>query len=128
MGKATDLAIGFGCGIEIDVGEGCSIGRAGLDAVVLEELVTNQVGDLALGGAHAQIHAGFTEPDRQQLSMTVGEMQERHIALGGVVIKTGGQVAGQNSLAIQHQTGCGSSSKDLQEFATGHGHSGVSLI
>ena len=49
VGKAAHLAVGLGSSIEIDIGESGGIGRAGLDAVVLEELVAHQVGHLAVG-------------------------------------------------------------------------------
>jgi hypothetical protein len=108
---------------EIEISEGVRIGGAGLDAVLLQqELVADQVRNLAIRGADTEVDVGFTEPDRQQLGVTVGEMQERDVAARRHVVEVGGQIAGQHGLAIEHQAGSGGSGEDLHKFTTVHVH------
>ena len=66
----------------IDHGVGIGIGAALLDIEVIEEFLRNQVRRNAGIGANPDVGVRRTEVDRLELGMAVGEMQQRHLALG----------------------------------------------
>jgi hypothetical protein len=125
VGEAADLAVDLGRLGEVEVGEGVGLGAAGFDAVLLQQVLTDQMRHLAEGAADAQVDVGLAEPHRQQLGVAVGEVHERDVAMARHVVEIGGRVAGQCRLAVQRHAGCGGDGQQLQKFATVHVHGGA---
>ena len=122
MGKATDLAVGLGSLVEIQIGEGMRIDGVRLDTEVLEEVVTNQVRHLAIAHAKAEIDVRLTEIDRQQLGMAVGDVQQADVAEFRQVIHLGGALFGERPLALQRHAAGGSHGQHLEKLTTIHAH------
>lgn len=69
---------------------------------------------------HAQVDAGFPEQHRQQLGVTVGEVQKMHITKAGQAVVILAPVAGQQPAGIQGETSGASGREHLQKFTTIH--------
>ena len=95
--ETADLAIALGCFFEVKAGQRMRLRRTRANASRLEQVFTNQVGQLPLHGAHAQVDAGLTEVTRHQLRMAIGHVQKRHIAETRGVVKPG---AGRRGVCI----------------------------
>ena len=65
---------------------GVGIGCPGCDASVFEEGMANQMRQLALPVANAQVDTGFAEVHRQELGMAVRKMQKSGVTQGCYVI------------------------------------------
>jgi len=63
------------------------LGRAGLDAVILEEGLAHEVRRLAAHGADADVVARLAEVDRQELGVAVGVVQQAHVAEGRQLVE-----------------------------------------
>lgn len=106
VGETADLAVDLGGFGEVEIGEGVGLGAAGLDAVVLQQILADQMRGLAERTADAQVDVGFTEPDGQQLGMAVGEMQQRNVAVTRYIVEIGRHLAArQCGLAVQCHAG-----------------------
>ncbi|MCL6609290.1 MAG: nucleotide exchange factor GrpE [Geminicoccaceae bacterium] len=65
---------------EVLVGEGVGRGRAGGDAETVEERLAGEMRGQATDLAHADVGRGLAEPDRHELGMQVGEVEDRDVA------------------------------------------------
>jgi hypothetical protein len=54
--------------------------------------------------------------------MTVGEVQERDVAMARHIVEAGGCLAGQGGLAVKRHPGRGGDRQQLQKLATVHVH------
>ena len=80
MGETADLAVGPGCLLEIEVSKGVGLGRAGLDAEMAQQRIADQVGRPAGHARDAEIYIRLAEPQRHQLRVAVGEVQQMYVA------------------------------------------------
>jgi hypothetical protein len=80
--KAADLAVGLRQGREIVIGQRIVERRAVLYPVHPAEVRAGHMRRLAGDRANADVPLGLAEPDRLQLRVDVGEMDERDIARG----------------------------------------------
>ena len=129
VGKATHLAVALGGTLEIEIAEGMRLGRAGTNTELLEQRLAHQMRRAVETTGHTQIDTGLAEIHRQQLRMTVGEMQQRNIAKTGQVVEAriggmGGRTRGRCSgcrRPVQRQPGGRGHGQQTQEFATTQG-------
>jgi hypothetical protein len=101
VGKAADLAVDLGRFGEIEIGEGVRFGAAGLDAVLLQQVLADDMRYCALRRSDADVDVGLAEPHRQQLGVAIGEVHEGNVAMARHVVEIGGRLAGQRGLAVQ---------------------------
>jgi len=121
--KAAHLAVALRDLLEVEVRQRVRLGRAGLHAGGLQQVLAHQVRQLALHVGHAEVHAGLAEVDGLELRVAVGDVQEGHVAeFGDVVQAFGGRLgAGVGKVAQAHAGGAGGA-EHLQEFAFGEVH------
>ena len=123
MREAADLAVAPGGLLEVEVGQRMRLGRAGLDLGGFQQLLAHQVRQPALHVAHPQVHAGLAEVNGLELRVTVGDVQEGHIAeLGDVVQPLGGGLRAGVGKAAEAHAGRAGSGQHLHEFAFGEVH------
>ena len=84
--EAAHLAELFGRLDKVQIGKGVCLARSGLDTVVRQERVPDQVWRLTKHRADTQIDAGLAEVDRQQLCVAVGVVQQRDVAESGQIV------------------------------------------
>lgn len=80
MREATHLSIGPCRAREIEKRERMRVACSGLDAEVSKQMLANEMGRLAPRVGQTEVNAGLAEVDRQELRMTIGEMQDADIA------------------------------------------------
>jgi len=88
---------------KVQIGKRVCLAGPGLDAVVSQELVADQVWRLTQHRPDTQIDAGFAEIDRQQLSVTIGVVHDRYIAEPGQIIQLAGLHAGSGDRFVGAQ-------------------------
>ena len=81
----------------------------------------------AESAADTDIDVRFTEPDRQQLGVAIGEVQQMDVTETRQVIEVFAALGRQGGAGIEGKTGSRSGSEDLQKFATVHRHESDSL-
>ena len=86
---------------------------------MLEQRLADQMRRAVRASRHAEIDVRLAEMDREQLSVAVGEMQQRDVAETGQIVKRRSLRRGAR---IQRESGRGGGSERLQEFAAGEGH------
>ncbi len=118
--EAANLAVGHGGLDKVETGEGMRGGRACPDAEMPQECLAHQMRWLAGSRAHTDVHARFPKVHGQQLRVTVGDVQQAHIAEGRQVVQRGCQVPGQSPAAIERESSRGCGGQQLQELAAGH--------
>jgi hypothetical protein len=77
---------------------------------------------LAVLVAKAEINVRLAEVDRQQLGMTVGDVQQADIAELGQVIKFCCAFFSQRNVTVQTHAASSCNGHDLKEFPTIHAH------
>ena len=80
MRKAADLAKLLGCGGKVEIGKRMGVTAAGRRANVLQQMPADEMRRAARRAGDADIHVRLAKIDRQQLRVTVGEMQQAHVA------------------------------------------------
>ncbi len=76
MRKAAHAAVSARGVGEVEVGERVRVAGSGPHAEVLQQRLTDQMRRLPGRGADAEIDARLAEVDRQQLRVTIGEVQQ----------------------------------------------------
>ena len=122
MGKATHLAILLCRTVKIQVGQRMRLARAWLEAVKLQQMITHEMGGLAKLAVKTQVDAGLAEIDGLELSMTVGEMHQVHIAKFGQVIQRTGCLLRLTQARLEHQACSRGHGHHLQELTTIQAH------
>jgi len=120
MRESADLAVGLGGLLEVEIREGMRFVRPRFDAEGLEQMLTDQMRHLAVGGAEANVHIRLAEPDRQQLCVAVGEVEQMHVAETGQVVDLLATLRGDQVAAVEREAGGRSGRQHLQEFTTVH--------
>src|SRR5690625_510522 len=107
MGKAAHLAIALRGILKIQEGKGMSLGGAGFQAVMVKEIFPDDMGRTIKGGPEAQVDAWLPEIDRQQLRVTIGNMQKVHIAEARQIVELPGGTFGRTrAVGKTHPSGC----------------------
>ncbi len=125
VGEAADLAVFFRRAGEIQIGIGVRLDAALGNAEVLEQVVPDQVGCLAQSAADAEIDVRLTKIDRHQLGVSVGNVQQAHIA----ELRYGKQIAGclgTGKGRARHDAGRACQAQGAEEFSSGKCHGVVS--
>ena len=90
------------------------------DPEMFQEGVADQVRRPVRHRADADVHVRLTEIDRPQLRVTVGDVQQRHIAEGGRVIERFRRLLGPGEIEGQRHAGRAGGREKVQEFAPVH--------
>ena len=98
------------------------------DAEVRQHRLADQVGRTAGGSAHADVHARLAEVQRQQLGVTVGEMEKADVAEPRQIVHPCIPLAGQRGAAIERQAPGGGDREEVEEFAARHATTGACLF
>src|SRR3990167_3278099 len=122
MGKTTYFAIGAGGVLKIEVSECMCLTRSRPYAERFEQLFTDKMRRLVQALPQTDVDIGFPKVDRQQLGMTIGDVQQGNIAEGGQIVEAACAVCSQCSAAAQRKARGGSHCQHLHKFATVHGH------
>src|SRR5205085_3388203 len=89
MREAAEFAEAGGRFLEIDAGEGISVGAVRLDVEPVEKGPADQMRRFPLQGADPEIDARFAKIDRQKLRVRVGDMQDARIAEAFEIVDAG---------------------------------------
>ena len=120
MGKASNLAVAFGCLVKIQVGQRVRLGRARPYFGHLQQVFPDQMGQLAFHRTDTEVDAGFTEIDRLELRVAVGHVQERHVTeLGDVVQAIGGRGGIRVRIAAHAHARHGARANQLEKLTLG---------
>ena len=120
MREAADLAVDPRCLHVVQASEGMRLRCARRDAEVRQQRLAHQVRRTARGGPHADVHARLAEVQRQQLGVTVGEVQKADVAEARQIVQPGIALAGQRGAPIERQAAGGGDREEVEEFAAGH--------
>ena len=80
MRESTNLAVTPGSVRKVEMSDGVCKSASRLDARMLEQRLAHEMGRAVACLAEAEVDAGFTKVNRQQLRMTVGKVQQAHLA------------------------------------------------
>ena len=76
VSEAAHLAVDTGQLLEVQICKSVGVEGVGLEVEMIQEVITDQMRNLAPHAANAEIDIGFTEIDRVQLGMAVGNVQK----------------------------------------------------
>src|SRR5450759_3298541 len=101
MSESTHFAVSAGGIFKIEVGECMGLTCSRPDAECLEQLFTNNMWRLVQALPQTDVDIGFPKVDRQQLGMTIGDMQQGNIAKGRQIVEAACTVCGQRRATVQ---------------------------
>ena len=129
MRKTTHLAITLGGLFVIKIGERVGFSGAGTHFGYFQQMLTHQMRQIALHGAHTQVDAGLAEMNGFELRMAVGHVQKRHIAKFRNVIQAI-HCSGCIGLGVcaQPHARHGASTQHLKKFTFGQIHCVIPVI
>ena len=121
VGEAAHFAVSLCRLLEVEVSESVGLGRAGADAEMPQQRVADQVGRPAAHVGDAEIHVRLAEPERQELRVAVGEVQEMDVAEARQVVEARRALGpGAPGKLRQGQAAGGGHPHDMQELASIH--------
>ena len=121
MCEAANLAIGSCRRDEISRGEGVRVARPRRDAEVAQEGPAHQMRRTSRSIAQAEVDARLAKVRRQQLPMTIREVQQMHVAKARHVVDVG-RVPRRGAMTCERETPGGCRGEDLKEFTAIHGN------
>jgi hypothetical protein len=123
VGKPTHAAIAPRRLLEIQHREGVRLGRPGLQAGSLEQVLAHQVWQLPLHRADTQVDAGLAEPDRLELRVAIGHVQQRDVAEARDVVEGALRLLGVGvGMSAQRHAGHAGGTQHLEELSLAQVH------
>ena len=117
MREAANFAVLARGLIEIQIGERMRFGTAGLDTEMRQQIFTNQMRRLPHRSTDANIDIGLAKIAWHQLGMTVGHVQEMHIAKARQVIHRAAiAICCLRLTLIEYESACTRNSEQAQKF------------
>ena len=114
--EASDLTVHFCRGNEIARRECMRVTRSRRNAEVTQERLAHQMRWASRGIANAEVDARLAKVRRQQLGVTIGEVQKMHVAEARHVVGAYGLLR-RGAAAREGKARCGRRREDLKEFA-----------
>ena len=119
MRKPSDLAVGMCSTREFQASEGMSLRRAARDTEMLKEGLAHEMRGMTRSGSDADVHARLTVIRRQELRVTIGEMQQAYVAERRQFVKRRA-LASQHVPTIKRKATGSRDGQDVQELTTIH--------
>ena len=120
MRVAANPAVALRGAHKIEMRVGMRFGTAGGDGKLFQQRCADQMRRLTARSPGAEISRGLTKPDRQQLRMTVSEMQQMDVTEARHLVKIGSRHLRCPRPTGQRQTGGRSHRHDVQKLSFIH--------
>ncbi len=117
---AANLAVGARGALEVEVGEGVGLARAGRDPERLQQVLAHEVRRPSRRLADADVHARLPEPRRTELGVGVGDVQQRDVAEARHAVERRAVGLRQRGRGVEREPGGGTRCQDLEELPAIH--------
>src|SRR5690554_1240565 len=122
MGKTTHLAVGARGFDKIEMRKGVRFKRTRRNAEMTQQMLADQVRYASGHVADAQIDIGLTEMHGQQLCVTIGQMQQAHVAKSREIVKRFGAFRRLCEIARERHSARSGNSENMQKFTAAERH------